>query len=237
MKIKCLVIDDEPLAVQLLCDYIEQVPFLTLEKTCYNAMEALDFMQLHKVDLIFLDINMPHITGMAFAGLLDKQQKVIFTTAYTDYALESYEKNAVDYLLKPITFERFMKAVTKVVALSKDPSPVASSIERETDTESVFVKTGKSVVKVELKKVLYIEGLKDYVIFYLDQEKHIVYKRMKELEDILPEYFHRIHNSYIVNVHTIHKIEDNHIYIHDIRLPISEKYRVTFMQIIQQKLL
>jgi DNA-binding LytR/AlgR family response regulator len=240
LKIKCLIIDDEPLAVSLLTDYIGQVPFLELVHSCYNAMEALTFLHTNPIDLIFMDINMPHLSGMELINLLDKKQKVIFTTAYSDYALESYEKNALDYLLKPITFERFVRAVTKAWEILENakitPIPSAEDPINQNLT-SIFLKTGKSVVKVELAKIDYIEGLKDYVLFVVGNEKYIVYKRMKDLETGLSPDFYRIHHSYIVNINNIRKIEDNHVFIGEHKIAISEKYRENFHHKIQEKLL
>ncbi len=243
MKIKCLIVDDEPLAVSLLVDYIGQVPFLELSHTCYNAMEALTFLQGQTVDLIFLDINMPHLSGMELSNLLGKKQKIIFTTAYSNYAVESYEKNALDYLLKPITFERFVRSVTKAwEILEKSKENSLQNTESAEDTAkqiptTIFLKTGKSVIKVEVSKIDYIEGLKDYVIFVVGSEKHIVYKRMKDLETGLSPDFYRIHHSYIVNINRIRKIEDNHVFIGENRIAISEKYRDSFIDKIQEKLI
>ena len=194
-------------------------------------MEALEFLQGQEVDLIFLDINMPMLTGMQLAKLLPKRQRVIFTTAYTDYAVESYNVNAVDYLLKPITFERFITAVEKVSSMMKQMLDVNSL-----ETGNFFVKVGKSMVKINYSNIYYIEGLKDYVVFRLEKEKHIVYKRMKELQENLPANFARVHQSFIVNMDHIKKIEDNHIHMLDKEISISGKFRDGFMQLIKNKL-
>lgn len=233
MPIRCLIVDDEPLAVNLLEGYITQVPFLSLSGKCYNAMEALAFLHKQEVDLVFLDINMPKLSGLEMAGSLS--QLIIFTTAYSQHAVESYEKDAVDYLLKPITFDRFVRAVNKAYNLYKrngeDNAPVRKP-------EPVFyIKSGKSMVKVNLDEVLFIEGLKDYVSFHTAQHKHVVYKRMKELEDILPGNFSRIHNSFIVNRDHIQKIEQNQVYIHEQALPVSDKYREVFFREVSGRLL
>jgi two-component system, LytTR family, response regulator len=243
MKIKCLIVDDEPLAVSLLADYIGQVPFLELVHSCYNAMEALAFLHKNTIDLIFMDINMPHLSGMELSNLLDKKQKIIFTTAYSHYAVESYERNALDYLLKPITFERFVRAVTRaweMIEKSKENTLSPQEMIEEPipqTSPSVFLKTGKAVVKVDLAKIDFIEGLKDYVLFVIGNEKHIVYKRMKDLETGLSSDFYRIHHSYIVNINNIRKIENNHVFIGEHRIAISEKYREGFINKIQEKLI
>jgi two-component system, LytTR family, response regulator len=224
MKIQCMIVDDEPLAVQLLQDYIRQTDSLQLAHACYNALEALQYLKQHAVDVIFLDINMPKLTGMELTDLLPAAQKVIFTTAYAEYAVASYEKNAVDYLLKPITYERFLRAIEKITA------PASSTPQR-------FIKSGKSIVPIQLEQVLYIEGLKDYVAFHTITEKTIVYKRMKELELQLPPQFIRIHHSYFINKTHITKIESQQVFAGDICLPVSEKYRESFFEKIKTGLL
>jgi two-component system LytT family response regulator len=234
MKITCLVVDDEPYAVNLLEEYINQVSYLTLQHKCYNAIEALDYLKYHKVDLVFLDINMPHLSGMQLTTLLPHDQLFIFTTAHSEYALESYEKNAVDYLLKPVTLERFLKATNK--ALKAKQAIHTGGVEKTAD-EKLFLKTGKTFVQLKYDDVLFIEGLKDYAVIHTKQGKHTVYKRMKELEETLPAQFSRVHNSYIVNREHIIKIEDNHIYIADSRIPASEKYRDQFFRLVTGKLL
>jgi two-component system, LytTR family, response regulator len=235
--ISCLIADDEPLAVQLLEDYIRQTDFLQLSHKCYNAMEALRFLKTNAVDLLFLDINMPKLTGMELASLLSPHQKIIFTTAYSEYAVQSYEKNAVDYLLKPVTFERFMKAAVKAEKLFAVEKSETGNTISSADTASVFIKSGKAIIKVAFDKIIFIEGLKDYVTFYTVDEKVVVYKRMKELEETLPANFIRIHNSYIINSHHINKVEDNHVFAGTERIPVSEKYRECFLQKITNRLL
>lgn len=230
MKLSCMIVDDEPYAVSLLEEYITQVPYLQLTHKCYNAMEALDFLKSNKVDLIFLDINMPQLSGMQLSSLFSPGQLFIFTTAYSEYAVESYEKNAVDYLLKPITFDRFLKAVNKVLKLQQSPG--------DKKTESVlFLKTGKTIVQLQYDDIWFVEGLKDYVVFHTASGKHIAYKRMKELEENLPMQFCRVHNSYIINRNHIQKIEDNQVCIMDNRIPVSDKYRESFFEKVNHRLL
>ncbi len=235
MKTTCLIVDDEPNAVNLLKEYIGQISFLELTHACYDALEALAYLRTHSVDLLFLDINMPGLSGMELTALLPPQQKVIFTTAYAEHALESYEKNAVDYLLKPIPFRRFLQAVLKLQGQAAGPD-VAEELTTVTE-DYFFTKSGKQIVRVEYKDILYVEAWKEYVLLFTTAGKLILYKRMKELEEVLPADFQRIHHSYIVNGAAIEKIEDNHVCIADARLPISDKYRSAFMQFIQQKLI
>jgi two-component system, LytTR family, response regulator len=237
MTITCLIADDEPLAVQLLEDYIQQAGELTLVHKCYNAIDAHAFLKQQPVDLLFLDINMPKLTGMELTSLLPPTQKIIFTTAYSEYAVQSYEKNAVDYLLKPISFERFMQAVAKTEKLFTGGKPEKENTIASSDTASVFIKSGKAIIKMSFHKIIFIEGLKDYVTFYTVDEKVVVYKRMKELEETLPANFIRIHNSYIINSNHIHKVEDNHVFAGMERIPVSEKYRECFLQKITSRLL
>jgi two-component system, LytTR family, response regulator len=228
MSIRCLIVDDEPLAVNLLEQYIAQVPFLSLGGKCYNAMEALAFLHQHPVDLVFLDINMPRLSGLEMAGSLSEQM-VIFTTAYSQHAVESYEKNAVDYLLKPITFDRFVRAVNKAYNLFRKEN--SETLVAAQKAEPVFyIKSGKTIIKINMDTVLFIEGLKDYVTIHTSDNKHVVYKRMKELEDALPVNFSRVHNSFIVNRNHINKIEQNQVFINGQSIPISDKYRETFLK-------
>jgi two-component system LytT family response regulator len=181
---RCLLIDDEPLAINLLENYIQNVPFLTLAGKCYDGVEALTFLQQNEVDLIFLDINMPQLTGMELANILPKHAKIIFTTAYTEFAVESYEKNAVDYLLKPIRFERFLKAVMKV-----KETPPSMTMPPVPEPAPVFVKSGKQTVRIDFQELDYLEGAKDYVIFHKGKQRTLVHTRMKELEKILPSFY------------------------------------------------
>jgi DNA-binding LytR/AlgR family response regulator len=225
-------VDDEPYAGNLMEEYISQVTYLDLKKKCLTAVEALAYLQDHTVDLIFLDINLPKLSGMQLSQLLSGNQKIIFTTAYSSYAVESYAVNALDYLLKPITFERFVRSVEK--AAHHFGHAAASTT---LSNGNFFIKSGKAMIKISPSDIYYIEGLKDYVMFRLEKEKHIVYKKMKDLEDILDHAFKRIHNSFIVNTNHIKKIEDNHVFILDQRLSISEKYRESFLSFIKDQLM
>lgn len=231
MSISCMIVDDEPMAVNLLAEYIGRVPWLTLDHKCYNALECLDYLKTHKVDLVFLDINMPHLSGMQLTALLPPGQHFIFTTAYSEFAVESYEKNAVDYLLKPITLDRFLNAVQKARQLME-----AGPGLKTTGTQ-LFLKTGKAIVSLRYEDIRYIEGLKDYMVFHTPQGKHIVYKRMKQLEETLPPQFSRVHNSYIINRDHIQKIEDNQVWVSDQVVPISDKYRELFFSKVNHHLL
>lgn len=230
MKLSCMIVDDEPYAVNLLEEYTARVPYLRLVHKCYNALEALDYLKHHSVDLIFLDINMPQLSGMQLSSLFGPGQRFIFTTAYSEYAVESYEKNAVDYLLKPITFDRFLKAVDK--AIKRPPVDAKEDVERV-----LFLKTGKAIIQLAHDDICFIEGLKDYVVFHTAENRHIAYKRMKDLEENLPPQFSRVHNSYIINRKHIRKIEDNQVWIGDNPVPVSDKYREAFLGKVNHRLL
>lgn len=229
-KITCLIVDDEPLAVDLLENHINQIPFLELSGKCYNALEAMSFLDKNKVDTVFLDINMPQFSGMQLKSFLPASQQVIFTTAYSEFAVESYEKNAFDYLLKPITFERFLKSVVRLRESINEPPKT------DANTEIFFIKSGKELIRLSYDQIYYIEGLGDYVTIVC-HDKHIVtYRRMKELEETLPSQFQRVHLSYIVNTNNILKISDNQILINEKRIPLSDKYRETFLSKINTKI-
>jgi two-component system, LytTR family, response regulator len=230
-KTTCLVVDDEPLAIDLLENHIRQTTFLKAVGRCYNAMEAMAFLEKNKVDLIFLDINMPHLTGMQLKSFLPDNQRVIFTTAYSEFAIESYEKNAFDYLLKPISFERFMKSVLRL----------KEEVENKTVKESVnsqfFIKSGKEIIQLNFDEILYIEGLGDYVNIVTKERKITTYRRMKELEEILPTQFQRVHLSFIINIEKITKIVDNQVVINESKIAVSDKYREEFTKKISGMLL
>jgi len=228
-KIGCLIIEDEPNAQQLLQDYISKVPYLTLKGTCFDALEALEFLGHSQADLIFLDINMPDLTGIELIHMLPKEQKVIFTTASSDHAIESYEYNAVDYLLKPITFKRFLTAVQKAF----HPSPPAPSQAED----YLFAKSDKKMIRVNLRDIIYFEALKEYVCIHTRTQKIVTYKRMKELLEKLPGHFTRIHNSYIVNGDHITRVEGNYVLVGDKNLPVGISYRDAFAKFVQLRAL
>lgn len=234
MTLKCLIIDDEPNAVNLLEILIAQTTEWQLAGKCYNALEALDFLKTQRVDFLFLDINMPHLTGMELAGLLPEATKIVFTTAYAEYAAESYNYQTIDYLLKPITLKRFVAAVQKIeqafnLKISAEDPDVLSEL------EYFFVKSGKTLNKIILNDILYFEGEKEYVRLTTSTQELLVYRRLKEIEDQLPHHFVRVHNSYIVNTRQLIKVQDNHIYIGAKKIPVSTKFRDQFMAIIRQR--
>ncbi len=236
MSLQCLVVDDEPLARKLLVDYIAKIPSLVLVGTCTNPLEAREVLQTKNVDLLFLDIQMPEITGINFLKTVKVHPMVILTTAYSEYALEGYELDVVDYLLKPITFERFLKAIEKV-NLRTTPVPVAGETEhgKTSEQEFVFVKDGTKIIKVKYDDILYVEGLKDYVVIHTPTKKITSLQRMKAMETELPgAKFIRIHNSFIVALDAIESIQKNEVLIGGKLLPISDSYKKSFMDFIDR---
>jgi two-component system LytT family response regulator len=234
MDLSCIIIDDEPDAIDLVELLIKQSTTWTLKAKCYNALEALAFLKVNQVDFIFLDINMPKLTGMELATLLPSRTKIVFTTAYSEYAVESYAFQTIDYLLKPITLKRFLSSVQKVEQYFSRNEP-GQPANTEPGKVFFFVKTGKAIRKILLKDILYFEGEKDYVRLVTQAEQLLIYRRLKDIEEQLKSPFIRVHNSYIVNYEQLNKIEDNHIYINDKRIPVSEKFRSDFMRIIDEK--
>jgi len=234
MNLSCIIIDDEPDAVNLLELLIKQSTQWQLKAKCYDALEALAFLKTNQVDFIFLDINMPQLTGMELAALLPPRTRIVFTTAYSEYAAESYTFHTIDYLLKPITLKRFLSSVQKIEPyfLEHEPGQVLNT---EEEQKFFFVKSGKTFRKIVLKDILYFEGEKDYVRLVTGEEQLLIYRRLKDIDEQLKPPFIRVHNSYIINYEQLSKLEDNHIYIGDKRIPVSEKFRDGFMEIINQR--
>src|SRR5579859_40019 len=242
--IRCLVVDDEPLALHILEDYISKMPFLQLVKVTTNPIEALQLVQGGDIDLVFLDVQMPELTGIQFLRIANGKSKVILTTAYPQYALEGYELDVIDYLLKPIAFDRFFKAVQKAQAVLQPAAvkPVAAAEsspqkpQQEFLSDFIFVKTEHKIQKVYLNDILFIEGLKDYISIFTPAERIITLQNMKKMEDALPEkHFIRVHKSYIVSLNKIDSIERSRIWIGDKIIPIGDTYRDEFFKIIDRK--
>jgi len=232
-KLRCLLVDDEPPALEILRTYIQSTPMLEIAGECHHAMAAFDFIQKQHVDLIFLDINMPQLTGMEMAALLPPSTHIVFTTAYSEYAAESYSFPTIDYLLKPITLKRFYTALQKVEAFFAK-APEATPPPPKED-EYFFIKSGRTLQKVLLKDILYIEGEKEYARIVTHDQRLLVYRRLKDIEEQLSGSFARVHNSYIVNLSRLDAIKDNQVYIGAQQIPISEKFREAFMNRIKQR--
>jgi len=236
VNLNCLIVDDEPLARNLLKDYIGKVSYLTLVDSCSNPLAALDILNKKSIDILFLDIQMPEITGISLLKTLHKKPLVILTTAYSQYALEGYDLDVVDYLLKPITLERFLRAIDKIKQ-RVSASPVVESEPRTNDIALpfVFVKDGTKLVKIMLDDVLYVEGLKDYVTIHTKEKKVITLQRLKSLEDQLPaDKFIRIHHSFIIAIAAIDVIHKSEVQIGGATIPISDSYRKNFREFIER---
>ncbi|WP_299456100.1 LytTR family DNA-binding domain-containing protein [uncultured Microscilla sp.] len=236
MTIRCIIVDDEPLATDILEAYVSKIAFLELVQICANAFEALDCVKKNTIDLIFLDINMPDLSGIEFLNALPQKPAVIFTTAYADYAIEGFNLDAVDYLLKPISFDRFLKAANKAESflVSKQLGKEVVGFD-EAPTEYLFVKTEYKIVKVNLKDIWYVEGLKDYIKIVTSGGQLLTLQSMKNMLETLPDVqFMRVHKSYIVAMAYIETIERNKIKIQDKWIPIGTTYRDQFYKRIER---
>lgn len=234
-KMKCVIIDDEPLAVELLQDFVKKVESLELVNSFNNAIDAVSFINQNNVDLVFLDIQMPHFSGIDFLNTIEKKPLVIFTTAYSDYAVEGFNLGAVDYLVKPIPFHRFLKAVVRAQQVLHPAAPQALSENAnspEIDQDFMFVRAEYENVKLNFADILFIEGLKDYVKIYTTDNKFtLTLISLIKLENLLSSKgFARIHRSYIINIKHVKSIQKNKVLISDKRIPISESYKSTFFE-------
>ena len=238
MEIKALIVDDEPLAQNVIGQYAKKLPNLTIADKCNDAICAHQVLKKQQIDLIFLDINMPKLSGISFVKSLKNAPLVIFTTAYSEYALEGFELDAVDYLKKPFSFERFCKAFFKAEELLR-----LKSIDKNTpparpeSQDFFFVKSNKKNYKVRFSDICYIEGLGDYIQLHLPDQKIIANLSMKKMTEMLPEKkFHRIHKSYIISLDWIELVEGNSVIINKKRLPVGNSYRQEFMEYIAKNM-
>lgn len=233
MILTCCIIDDEPLAVSLLQRYVEKTPYLQLTGSYSSALTALPVLSLEPVDLLLLDIQMPELSGLEFSRIIGKQTRIIFTTAFEQYAIDSYKVNALDYLLKPIAYPDFLQATGKALQwyeLFRKPQQPEVSVPAV--AESIFIKTEYKLVQIKLNKILYVEGLKDYVKVYVENEPHPILSlmSMKLMEEMLPEtQFIRVHRSFIVQPEKIKVIDRNRIVFGKEYIPISDSYKQKFM--------
>ena len=245
--IRCLVIDDEPPALAILADYIGQTPFLTLVGTTTDPIEGLTWVQQGRADLVFLDIQMPRLTGLQFLKLAGHKTRVVLTTAYPEYALDGYENDVVDYLLKPIAFERFLKAAHKALALlapAAAPAPVVPppqpvltpALVATSAPDYFFVKgeTKNKYLRVAHADVLYVEGLNNYVLLHLPSQRVATYHTLKELVETLPQPpFIRVHKSFIVNLDHVRLLDGNTLYVQDKLIPVSDTYREALYRVVR----
>ena len=226
---RCVIIDDEPLAVDVIESYINQIGGMEIVAKCNNPLDAITILNKHQVDLIFLDIEMPNLTGLDLVRTVENITQFIFTTAYPQHALDGFELNATDYLVKPIPFQRFLKAVSR----AKEKIELEHSIAAQSNTSSennkndfIFVKSEYENIKVNVQDIKYIEGLKDYIKIHLKQEKILLtLSSLKAILEKLPSNFIRTHRSYIINIDCIRAIQKTNIVINDIRIPIGETFK------------
>ena len=234
--IRCLIIDDEPLAIELLEDFVSKISFLTLEKSCSSAFEAISVIQEGNIDLIFSDIEMPEFTGIEFIKSLEKKPLFIFTTAYSHYAVEGFNLNAVDYLVKPIPFHRFLTAVNRAQELFELKTETETPAQPLTmqSSDFIFVKSEYENLKVNLSTIRYIEGLKDYIKIYTNDPKPILtLNSLKAFEEKLPINFIRVHRSFIVSLNHINSVQRNRIIIDKVYIPIGQNYKDEFIKRIE----
>jgi len=242
MKMNCIAVDDEVLALKKIQRFAEKIDYLNLLGTFDNALSTFSFLREHKVDLIFLDIQMDEFTGIQLLETIKDPPYIILTTAYNEYALKAYELDVVDYLLKPIPFERFIKAVEKVYARFLKDQNHNHLVQQPVQTPTVespdytFIKSGNKTIKVYFNKILYIEGQRDYLQIHTDDSKIMTLLNFKKMQELLdPSKFIRVHKSYIIAIDKIDYIENNAIKIRDKLIPVSSTYKVAFYNLLNQK--
>ncbi|MBL4568317.1 MAG: response regulator transcription factor [Flavobacteriaceae bacterium] len=233
-----VIIDDEPAAIDVLKFHLSNIPFMVLKKSFRDPLDALEYLQNNKVDLIFLDINMPKLSGINFPKFLQDPPQIIFTTAYSEYALESYEANAVDYLLKPIEFDRLLQAVMKVKHIlgKKENAPITGADQVSNSVEqTVFIKSGSEFHQLSIQEIKYIESDGNYVTFHTTKRAILARYKISEVLEFLPrQYFTRVHRSYIVGLKHIETIKKHCVVIDGKEIPISNNYKDGFMAIIEK---
>ena len=236
MNIKCAIIDDEPLAVELLVSYVKKIPFMELNGKYSNAVDAMKGIAENPVDIVFLDIQMPELNGLELSRMLPETTRVVFTTAFEQYALDGYRINALDYLMKPISYAEFLEACNKALQWYKMVRQVEEP--KATEATSIFVKSEYKLLQIDLDDIRYIEGLKDYVKIYTEQSPHPILSlmNMKAIEQMLPSSrFIRVHRSFIVQKSKIREIDRNRIvYDKDLYIPIGDSYRQAFLDFLGQ---
>ena len=236
MNIRCLIIDDEPLAQRVVERYAENIPFLEIVAKSNSAIEAIDVLHNEMVDLLFLDINMPRLSGMDFLKTLKTPPLVIITTAYAEFAIQGYELDVVDYLMKPFAFDRFYKAIQKAEELLKSREVPHFEVKEaeKPDDSFIFIKSSKKTYKVTLDDILYIEALGDYVKIFTTEKMIVSYQSLKNIETLLPsKLFPRVHKSFIIALSRVDLIEGNHVKIKDRMIPIGTNFKTDFERLIK----
>lgn len=246
-----MIVDDEESAINVLRSYVEKVPFLELVGTALDPLQALEQLRENKAELVFLDIHMPNLSGLDMMRMIPHSCKVILTTAYSEFAVKGFELEALDYLLKPISFERFLRAAQRALAASQPPAAETAQPEKaahpektgfpEMENDFLFVKTetkGK-MIKVKFSEIMYIEGLKNYVSIFTQEERIVTYTSFIQLEELLPPSFMRVHKSYIVPLDKIKAVDGNQILLYNMKnyIPMGESYRSTFFNALKQRII
>jgi len=225
----CIAVDDEPLALDIIEAYVNKHPELSLVARCNNAAEASEVLKTHKVDLMFLDINMPEISGLTFVKSLEKKPLFIFTTAYPDHAVEGFELDAIDYLLKPIAYDRFEKGVDKAKEYYKIKQN-ADVAETDLESDYIFVKANQKLIKLAYSDIYYVEAFADYVKIFLVDKKIVTLQTMKNMEKKLPEdMFTRVHRSFIVNRKLVQSFSTSMCEVNGVKIPIGKNYKEAFV--------
>lgn len=233
-RIKCLVVDDESIAIKGIVNYMGKLDFLEATACCSSALEAAEILKKSEIELMFLDINMPHLSGLEFLESLDKPPLTIITTAYSEYAIEGFRLHVVDYLLKPIAFQRFFQAVSKAQAIFR--SQLVLKDGHEGTIPDMYIRQGDAFLRIEWKDILYAEGMQNYVKLYFRDRVLTIHQTMASLEEILPkEYFFRIHRSYLINISHIHKISGGEVSINGHDLPIAKPKRQDLLNAVVYK--
>lgn len=233
MKLNCWIVDDEPLAIELLNSYVQKTPFLNLTGKYSSAVHAMENMSKDRIDIIFLDIQMPEVNGMEFAKMVDEDTRIIFTTAFSEYALEGYKVNALDYLLKPFSYADFLNASKR--ALDWHEMKASAHDNKDTTAQGLFVRADYKLIHILFEDILLVEGLKDYIKIYTlkDKKPIITLMSLKSMEEeLIPNNFIRVHRSFIININKIRSIDKNRILIDHHQIPIGETYRKVFMEAI-----
>ncbi|NPD83519.1 response regulator transcription factor [Lentimicrobium sp. L6] len=219
---KCIVVDDEPIALAGMADFVERTPFLSLVSACKNAMEALQVISEGQVELVFLDINMPQLTGVDMLESIENPPMIIFTTAYPDYALKGFELNAIDYILKPISYAKFLKASQKAYKAFC----LSQKSEELNEDDFIYIKVDKRLLKVKIAEILYIESLKDYISIHTAKQNYITYLSLNKMVETLPsKSFAQVHKSYIINIHAVDAIDGNVLEVNKKAIPLGRAYK------------
>lgn len=233
---QCLIVDDEQLAQELLAGYVAKIPYLNLITTCSDALTAMQVLQNQEVDILLLDIHMPNLSGLELLPLLKKQPATILTTAYSEYALQAYDLDVIDYVVKPIEFDRFLKAITKAIDSLTNKMPLQLPEIREEKSDYCFIKVDYKIVKLMFEDILFIEAQQKYIRIYTTKEKLITLLSLSKMLELLPQQeFIRIHRSYAISLAKIDSIEGNMVHIGQHNLPISKGQKESFLNLVRSK--